>query len=138
MGRCRECGHVFCGECLVFTFGERQPPFCVPCALAAAGVRSSAARPKALPKKELKRRQKEEAERLARLEANKAETQANRARIDWSLPINGSDTDGDTDFPRFDAETEQPPPPPAAPAPEKKVKGRSMLFGRKKNRAVPF
>jgi hypothetical protein len=138
VGRCRQCGHVFCSECLVFSFGERQPPFCVPCALAAAGVRSTAGRPPALPRKELKRRQKEESDRLARLQANEAESQANAARIDWSLPVNGSDPNADPVYPSFDAESEPPPPPPPAPAPEPKVKGRPSLLGRRKNKAVPF
>jgi len=37
--RCRECGHAFCSECIVFSFGPRQPPFCVDCALVIAGAR---------------------------------------------------------------------------------------------------
>jgi len=36
---CRSCGHHFCQGCLVYSFGPDRPPFCVPCALAAAGVR---------------------------------------------------------------------------------------------------
>lgn len=40
---CRECGHNYCGECLVYSFGAKKPPFCVACALAAAGVRRGAA-----------------------------------------------------------------------------------------------
>ncbi len=40
---CRECGHRYCGECLVYSFGPKKPPFCVQCALAAAGVRRGAA-----------------------------------------------------------------------------------------------
>jgi hypothetical protein len=36
---CRACKRDFCSSCLVYSFGPRKPPFCVPCALAAAGVR---------------------------------------------------------------------------------------------------
>ena len=42
--RCRTCGDAYCGECLVYPFGARREPFCVRCALVAAGVRSSRAR----------------------------------------------------------------------------------------------
>ena len=37
---CRQCGHPFCVRCLVYPFGERKPPYCIPCALVASGVRS--------------------------------------------------------------------------------------------------
>jgi hypothetical protein len=36
---CRTCERVFCPSCLVYAFGPNKPPLCVPCALAAAGVR---------------------------------------------------------------------------------------------------
>ena len=36
---CRMCGQSFCDDCLVYSFGPKRPPFCVPCALEAAGVR---------------------------------------------------------------------------------------------------
>ncbi|MFM7070073.1 MAG: hypothetical protein ACKOYM_11515 [Actinomycetes bacterium] len=36
---CGQCGHLFCDSCLIYPFGERQPPMCVGCALAAGGVR---------------------------------------------------------------------------------------------------
>lgn len=60
---CRNCGGEFCTDCLVFSHGHRQPPYCVSCALAAAGVRSSASRQSSLPKREL--RKKLRAERKA-------------------------------------------------------------------------
>lgn len=40
---CRECGYDYCGECLVYSFGANKPPYCVKCALAAAGVRRGSA-----------------------------------------------------------------------------------------------
>lgn len=36
---CRTCQEPFCAECLVYTYGPDKPPYCVPCALVAAGVR---------------------------------------------------------------------------------------------------
>jgi hypothetical protein len=39
---CRTCGDGFCDECLVYAFGPRKPPLCIPCAVAAAGIRASA------------------------------------------------------------------------------------------------
>lgn len=41
---CRSCGYDFCPECLVYAHGQNKPPYCVPCALTAAGVRSTAKR----------------------------------------------------------------------------------------------
>ena len=64
---CRACGGEFCGDCLVYAYGPKKPPYCVSCALAAAGVRSSAARPVVRSRRELRREAKEarRAERLA-------------------------------------------------------------------------
>lgn len=56
---CRNCGLAFCSECLVFSFGARKPPYCISCALAAAGVRSNAAIQTTVNKRELKRQEKE-------------------------------------------------------------------------------
>jgi hypothetical protein len=39
---CRACGHGFCGDCLVYAMGPKRPPYCIGCAIAAAGVRSTA------------------------------------------------------------------------------------------------
>jgi hypothetical protein len=41
-GMCHQCGRDYCGECLVFARGPKKPPACISCALAMAGVRSSA------------------------------------------------------------------------------------------------
>jgi len=60
---CGHCGREYCDECLVYPRGPKKPPFCIPCALAASGVRSTAARGPAVSKRELKRRRKERAER---------------------------------------------------------------------------
>lgn len=40
--RCGKCGYEYCAECLVYAFGPKKPPFCIPCAVAAAGIRTTA------------------------------------------------------------------------------------------------
>jgi hypothetical protein len=57
--RCRNCGHEFCNECLVYAFGANKPPYCVACALAAAGVRSNAGRQPAMSRREIRKLEKE-------------------------------------------------------------------------------
>jgi hypothetical protein len=42
-GMCRTCRRPFCGDCLVYAQGPNKAPFCIPCALTASGVRSTAA-----------------------------------------------------------------------------------------------
>ena len=42
-GMCRSCRRPFCTDCLVYTQGANRAPLCVPCALTAGGVRSTAA-----------------------------------------------------------------------------------------------
>jgi hypothetical protein len=39
---CRTCGGQFCDGCLVYAFGPKNPPLCIQCAVAAAGIRASA------------------------------------------------------------------------------------------------
>jgi hypothetical protein len=41
-GMCRTCRRPYCDDCLVYTHGPTKAPLCVPCALTAAGVRSTA------------------------------------------------------------------------------------------------
>lgn len=64
---CRTCGGEFCGDCLVYSHGPKKAPFCVSCALSAAGVRSTAARPQVRSRREIKRDEKarRRAEKLA-------------------------------------------------------------------------
>ena len=38
-GACSSCGAQFCPECLIYPYGEKKPPLCVPCALVAGGIR---------------------------------------------------------------------------------------------------
>ena len=56
---CSSCGSAFCHDCLVYPRGPKKPPLCVPCAIAAAGVRSSARNPSNLSRREVKKRVKE-------------------------------------------------------------------------------
>ncbi len=42
-GVCRSCQAEFCGDCLVFSFGDLRPPYCIDCALVASGVRTAPA-----------------------------------------------------------------------------------------------
>ncbi|MCD9624560.1 hypothetical protein [Rhabdothermincola salaria] len=79
--RCRVCDEPFCGECLVFAFGAEHPPYCLNCALSAAGVRVRGARPAKVSRRELRRREKEAAARA------KAEAESPpQPPIDWSFP----------------------------------------------------
>ena len=57
--RCGKCGYEFCGECLVYAFGAKKPPFCIPCAVAAAGIRSNAGIKPMADARELKALRKE-------------------------------------------------------------------------------
>jgi hypothetical protein len=84
---CRTCGGGFCSECLVYSFGRNQPPFCLNCALAAAGVRSNAARQPTMSRREMRARTKER--RKADKEARKVEVAVAASpvvEIDWSVP----------------------------------------------------
>jgi hypothetical protein len=56
--RCGMCGLEFCAECLVYSFGPKRPPYCIPCAVSAAGIRTSASRGP-LPRREAKRLERE-------------------------------------------------------------------------------
>lgn len=59
---CGRCGCEFCPDCLVYSFGPSKPPFCLPCAVEAAGVRQGAGFGPAPGRKELKelKRRREE------------------------------------------------------------------------------
>jgi hypothetical protein len=78
---CAHCGRDFCQECLVYPRGPKKPPFCVRCAIAAAGVRSTAARTPAVSRRELKRLRKERAKR-ADVEATQPPATVSSA-MDW-------------------------------------------------------
>ena len=133
--RCRQCGNAFCGECLVYAFGDRQPPFCIPCALSASGVRSGAARVPTVSKRELRKREKEA---LKAARAPDPPSESDGPEIDWSLPGDDGTSAADPAFPTFEDESRptrpQAPPPPD---PNDKNRSRGSLFGRR-NKVVPF
>jgi hypothetical protein len=56
---CSRCGIAFCHDCLVYPRGPKKPPLCVPCAISAAGVRSSARNQSNLSRREVKKRVRE-------------------------------------------------------------------------------
>lgn len=39
---CGRCGSEFCNDCIVYAFGPNKPPYCLGCAVEAAGVRKGA------------------------------------------------------------------------------------------------
>ena len=88
---CRACGNEFCPECLVYSFGPDKPPFCIACALAAAGVRTTAGNAPLKSKKELIRETR--ARRKAAKESQKHGTGA--VDVEWSL--NADPTEGLTE-----------------------------------------
>ena len=92
---CRRCIEAWCADCLVYAFGTDQPPFCVTCALFAAGVRARG-RP-APSRKELRARKK--AERLAA-----------KAQVPVSAPVEPDPLDHGYDWskPFFDEPTPAP------------------------------
>jgi hypothetical protein len=47
VGLCGHCGLTFCAACLVYAHGPDKPPYCIPCALTAGGVRRASTAPKA-------------------------------------------------------------------------------------------
>jgi hypothetical protein len=72
---CRNCGLSFCSECLVYAFGAGKPPYCIACALAAAGVRSNAARNTTVSRREMKKleRDKKKADKHKKADKPKVE-----------------------------------------------------------------
>jgi hypothetical protein len=52
IGLCDFCGEEFCGECLVFPFGQKKPPLCIPCTITQSGLRATTKRRRKLSKKE--------------------------------------------------------------------------------------
>ena len=64
--RCGRCGGEFCSNCVVYSFGPKRPPFCLPCAVTLGGVRSKAARGPALSRRERKTLERQRVEALAR------------------------------------------------------------------------
>jgi hypothetical protein len=63
--RCQMCGNGFCVTCLVYPKGQRKPPYCLPCAVHAAGVRNGAGSGKKITWRERRQLTKERKEASA-------------------------------------------------------------------------
>ena len=85
--RCGKCGLEYCPECLVYSFGPKRPPFCIPCAVSAAGIRTSAGGGRGLPRREAKRLERER--KLAFREARKLSDSLQAAAYEPLMPSNG-------------------------------------------------
>lgn len=90
---CRACGNEFCNECLVYAFGTSKPPFCIACALAAAGVRSNAGLPPKVTRRESRRRERE---MKRQHKAAKQAAKHGTPKVEWALP--STDDDGDFEW----------------------------------------
>lgn len=92
VGSCRRCAAEWCTACLVYTYGPDKPPYCVSCAMVAAGVRTSGARPVA-SRRQLKAQAKAQrkAEKLA---AKAAAATSNGSSGDDHGDSQGSDGGG--------------------------------------------
>ena len=94
---CRRCGHGWCDDCLVYSFGPKKPPYCMGCAMYAGGVRSSSSLP-AMSRKDLKAQMKAlkaqakaEAKAAKKPEApaeeeSSEDVEAAFAETDWATP----------------------------------------------------
>lgn len=89
-GLCRTCGGEFCGDCLVYAYGRKKPPYCVSCALSAGGVRSSAARPQVRSKRQMRREMKEH-RRRAKVTAKTPSEGADALFEATTIPAGGID-----------------------------------------------
>ena len=84
-GQCRRCGHGFCGRCLVYAFGPKKPPFCISCAILAAGVRSTAGVAPRAPGRELKRQLRAERKRAKSTKHDEAATHQQPGAFDHEV-----------------------------------------------------
>jgi hypothetical protein len=80
---CRNCGLFFCAECLVYSFGPNKPPYCISCALGAAGVRANAGVKTNVSRREIRKMAKE---RKKALKAQKGATAPIEVEIDITAP----------------------------------------------------
>jgi len=82
--KCGKCGYEYCGDCLVYSFGPKKPPFCIPFAVAAAGLRSNAGIAPQVGARELRTLKKER--RSAFRRARKPMGTAEEELLEASLP----------------------------------------------------
>ena len=112
---CRSCGNEFCGDCLVYSFGPKKPPYCIACALTAAGVRTTAANHPTKTKKELK----QEARARRKADRQAVKSGAPGMDVEWSMPEDPTAglTEEDLRLPTAPPDAAVPPPPPPPPPP---------------------
>lgn len=110
---CRSCGNEFCAECLVYSFGPKKPPYCIACALTAAGVRTTAANHPTKSKKELK----QEARARRKADRQAVKSGAPGMDVEWSMPEDPTAglTEEDLRLPTAPPDAAVPPPPPPPP-----------------------
>jgi hypothetical protein len=84
--RCGKCGYEFCGECLVYSFGPKKPPFCIPCAVAAAGIRTNAGIRPMADQRQLKQLKKERRSALRRAKREPVDAEASLDGLPAGLP----------------------------------------------------
>jgi hypothetical protein len=82
---CGKCGLEFCGECLVYAFGPKKPPLCIPCAVQAAGIRASAGNRPSVDKGEMKRMKKERTSAFKRFRREKTSRKAETVPDLWPV-----------------------------------------------------
>lgn len=90
---CGRCGLEYCADCLVYSFGPSKPPFCLPCAVEAAGVRQGAALRAAPSRKERKELTRRREEFLARRANGEQTTFRAPVEIDQSFWTQAADAD---------------------------------------------
>jgi hypothetical protein len=83
--RCGRCGLEFCHTCVIYPFGNRKPPFCLPCAVEAAGVRSGAGSGRALSRRERKQleRERRDGDLVGARGATRMPTPEEKFDMDW-------------------------------------------------------
>jgi hypothetical protein len=52
---CKNCGRLFCPDCIVYPWGPKRAPLCKACAIGIAGIRKHATRTPVASKREIKR-----------------------------------------------------------------------------------
>jgi hypothetical protein len=88
---CRRCALDWCATCVVYTYGIERPPYCLSCALVAAGVRAHGAFP-AATRRQLSAKRKA-AKRAAREAARAAKTGGATIAATISATVTATDWD---------------------------------------------
>ena len=119
---CSQCGLEFCRDCIVYPKGPKKPALCVSCALAASGVRSTAAVRPPISKRELKRRMKERRDEARVLAMHEREPEpispiSNPFSPGWAMSSDEHPLGAVPGHEPAGISTPVPPPPPPPPVP---------------------